>query len=164
MKIHPWNSREPVPWTLLLDADPSRVEVLKYLARGDLWLADRAGQTIGAMVLMQTGVDVLEIMNIAADEKHRRCGIGTALLLKAKTRAEQLGAKWLHVGTGSTSYSQLHFYQRFGFRVHSIDRGYFIDRYTQAEREENGVVLRDMIRLQMPVGVATDTPAGDYAQ
>jgi ribosomal protein S18 acetylase RimI-like enzyme len=151
MKIRPWNSREPEPWELLLDADPSRVEVLKYLTRGELWLADLAGQAIGAMVLMQTRVDVLEVMNIATDEKHRRSGIGTALLRKAKNRAEQLGAKWLHVGTGSTSYAQLHFYQRFGFRVHSIDQGYFIGRYEEEDQEENGVVLKDMIRLQMSV-------------
>jgi ribosomal protein S18 acetylase RimI-like enzyme len=157
MKIRRWNSREPVPWVLLLDADPSRVEVLKYLARGELWLADRKGQMLGAMVLMQTGLDMLEIMNIATDAMHRRCGIGASLLRKAKARAEQLGAKCLHVGTGSTSYAQLHFYQRFGFRVQSVDRGYFIGRYAVEAQEENGVVLKDMIRLQMAVDAVHST-------
>jgi ribosomal protein S18 acetylase RimI-like enzyme len=117
----------------------------------DLWLADCEGQTLGAMVLMQTRVDVLEIMNMATDAMHRRCGIGTALLRKAQARAGQLGAKWLHVGTGSTSYAQLQFYQRFGFRVHSVDRGYFIGRYAGEAQGKNGVVLKDMIRLQMPL-------------
>jgi ribosomal protein S18 acetylase RimI-like enzyme len=94
---------------------------------------------------------VLEIMNMATDAMHRRCGIGTALLRKAQARAGQLGAKWLHVGTGSTSYAQLQFYQRFGFRVHSVDRGYFIGRYAGEAQGKNGVVLKDMIRLQMPL-------------
>ena len=81
MKIRRWNSREPLPWVLLLDADPSRVEVLKYLAR---------------------------------------------------------------------AHGQLQFYQRFGFRIHGVDRGYFIGRYANEEQEEDGVILEDMIRLQMP--------------
>jgi ribosomal protein S18 acetylase RimI-like enzyme len=149
MTIRRWNSREALPWALLLDADPSRAEVLTYLAPGELWVVDRKGQTLGAIVLMPRRGDVLEIMNMATDAEYRRCGIGTSLLRKAMARAEQLGAKWLHVGTGSTSYAQLQFYQRFDFRVHSVDRGFFIGRYAGEAQEENGVVLKDMIRLQM---------------
>jgi ribosomal protein S18 acetylase RimI-like enzyme len=150
MKIRRWDGEEQLPWKLLLDADPSRREVRKYLSRGELWLLESGSEVLGAMVLMQTRVDVLEIMNIATDVSRRSKGLGTALLTKARQRARQLKVKTLHVGTGNTSFRQLEFYQRFGFRICGVDRDFFRGRYS-SEYECGGVVLRDMVRMEMPV-------------
>ncbi len=150
MKIRRWNEAEPIPWKLLLDADPSRKEIRKYLSRGELWVIEEGGKTVGAMALMQTRVDVLEIMNIATDPSLRSQGLGTALLTAATKRAKQLKAKWLHVGTGNNSFRQLQFYQRFGFRLCSIDRNFFVGRYSKTY-QRGGVVLIDMVRMELPV-------------
>jgi ribosomal protein S18 acetylase RimI-like enzyme len=150
MKIRKWNPEELLPWKLLLDADPSKREVKKYLSRGELWILEIRGEVVGAMVLMQTRVDVLEIMNIATDATRRSKGLGTALLKKARQRAKQLKLPTLHVGTGNTSFRQLEFYQRFGFRICGVDRDFFVGRYSH-EYEEGGVVLRDMVRMEMGV-------------
>jgi ribosomal protein S18 acetylase RimI-like enzyme len=150
MKIRKHRPKENIPWRLLLDADPSRKEIRKYLSRGELWLCDINGKIVGAMVLMQTRVDVCEIMNIATDPSFRGKGLGSALLAKARKRAKELKARLLHVGTGNNSFRQLQFYQRFGFRVCGINRDFFVGRYSRTY-EKDGVVLRDMIRMEMPV-------------
>ena len=150
LKIRLWKEGEPVPWQLLLDADSSRVEVRKYLNRGELWVAEKDKKVIGAMVLLQTRIDVVEIVNIATMQKHRSQGVGTALLRKAKARAKNLKAHMLQVGTGNNSFPQLIFYQRFGFRIVGVERDFFVKRYKK-KYERSGVVLRDMVRLEMPV-------------
>ena len=150
MKIRRLKESEPLPWKLLLDADPSKKEIRKYVLRGEVWVAEEEQQIIGAMALMQTRADVVEIMNIATDPKRRSQGLGTALLNAAKKRAQALKAKWLHVGTGNNSFRQLQFYQRFGFRICGIDRDFFEGRYSRTY-ERGGVVLRDMVRMELPV-------------
>ncbi len=150
MKIRRWDQEEQLPWNLLLDADPSRREVRKYISRGELWLLEDDRRVLGAMVLMQTRVDVLEIMNIATDASKRSKGLGAALLTKARQRAKQLKLRTLHVGTGNNSFRQLEFYQRFGFRICGVDRDFFVGRYSRPY-EHKGVVLRDMVRMEMAV-------------
>lgn len=150
MKIRRLKEREPLPWKLLLDADPSKKEIRKYVARGEVWVAELNGVIVGAMALMQTRADVLEIMNIATDPARRSQGLGTALLNAAKKRAKALKAKWLHVGTGNNSFRQLQFYQRFGFRICGVDRDFFVGRYSRTY-ERGGVVLLDMVRMELPV-------------
>lgn len=150
MKIRKLKANEPLPWALLLDADESRKEVMKYLQRGELWLAEINGKIVGEMVLLQTSKEVVEIMNIATDVKMRSKGIGTKLLRRARQRAKVLGAKRLEVGTGNSSFRQLQFYQRFGFRIFGVKPNFFVGRYRRTYKT-NGVVLRDMICMQMAV-------------
>ena len=45
---------EALPWDLLLSADGPKPEIEKYLARGELWLAEGGGDIVGEMVLMET--------------------------------------------------------------------------------------------------------------
>ena len=150
MKIRKSTKNDLIPWELLLDADPSRKHVGKYLKRGELWLADDRGKIKGEMVLLQTHPSIIEIMNIATDVRQRSKGIGTKLLKKARQRAKQLGAKQLVVGTGNNSFRQLQFYQRFGFRVYGIKKDFFVKRYARRYKR-GGVVLRDMIRMKIAV-------------
>lgn len=150
LTIRPAISTDKIPWPLLYDADPCRKEIAKYLHRGELWLAKSDTGVIGAMVVLQTRVGVLEIMNIAVDPQFQNRGVGKKLLKAAKRRAKQLKMLKLEVGTANNSFSQLAFYQKFGFRIVGVDPDFFKGRYSKAYRTD-GVLLRDMIRMEMPV-------------
>jgi ribosomal protein S18 acetylase RimI-like enzyme len=143
---------EPLPWDLLLSADGPRPEIEKYLARGELWLAECGGDIVGEMVLMETRVDVWEIMNLAVSQSVQRQGIGTRLLKRAKTMAKQRRAHRLEVGTGNGGVGQLAFYQRFGFRIVGIDANFFVRRWHKVWTQ-NGIPLRDMVRMEIALDV-----------
>lgn len=53
----------------------------------------------------------------------------------------------LEVGTGTFGH-QLAFYQRLGFRVTHVDRGFFLDNY-DAPIFEDGIQHKDMLRLTL---------------
>ena len=84
-------------------------------------------------------------MNIAIAPSRQQAGIGTKLLQYVIAQMERAGAHRLEVGTGTFGY-QLAFYQRQGFRVTGVDRGFFIRNYADAIFE-NGIQHRDMLRL-----------------
>ena len=129
------NPADAPPWKLLFAADGPRAEIEKYLSRGEQWLAEIDGLVVGQMVLMQTRVDIWEVMNIAvSDELHGR--------------AAERGAQRLEVGTGNSSLRELAFYQRFGFRIVGVDVGFF-ERRSKRVQKQDGIVLRDMVRLAL---------------
>lgn len=141
---------DSTPWPLLLAADGPRAEIRKYLLRGELWLAEAAGEVVGQMVLLETRIGTWEIMNIAVSDELRGQGLGTALLRKAKALAIERGAHLLEVGTGNSSLRELAFYQRFGFRIVGVDRDFFVRRAAGGRlQKQDGIVLRDMVRLRI---------------
>jgi ribosomal protein S18 acetylase RimI-like enzyme len=148
LKIRELARDEEPPWDLLLDADPSRSAVSEYLELGTCWLAFYDKKLIGEFVLMETRAKVFEIMNIAVSKKFRSKGIGTKMLAKAKRLARAKGGRILEVGTGNSSFRQLVFYQRAGFRIVGVQSDFFRGRYRKVYRT-SGVRLRDMLRLSM---------------
>jgi len=132
---------------LLLKVDPSREKVKAYLAKSTCFVAILHDRIIGICVLMQKDSRCFEIMNISVMEEEQRKGIGTQLLRHAILTCKTMGASKLEVGTGSFGY-QLTFYQREGFRVHSIDKDFFLSEYDEPVLE-NGIQLKDMLRLTL---------------
>jgi ribosomal protein S18 acetylase RimI-like enzyme len=120
--------------------------VEKYLARAELWLAEYDGVVAGAMLLLQTRVDVWEVMNLAVASSLHRRRIGTSLLRKARALARQRGARRLEVGTSSSGIGQLAFYLRFGFRIVGVDNDFFGGRW-RTPVKENEIPVRDMVRM-----------------
>ncbi|MFP6741713.1 MAG: GNAT family N-acetyltransferase [Alphaproteobacteria bacterium] len=139
---------ETPPWALLLESDPTRGEVETYLPRGRCYLAFEGGRLVGAFVLMDTRPHVVEIMNIAVAPELQSRGIGTRLLRAAVRLARKQGAEALDVGTCNCCFRELAFYQRFGFRMVSIDRDFFARRSSVIERID-GIVIRDMVHLSI---------------
>jgi len=145
-------SQDPIPFELLLDADPSLERVSDYIkwpsSRCRLAMID--SECVGVFVL---GIDVdganakcAEIINISVAPKHQKKGIGKELISDAIKLARQLGAQTITVGTGNSSISQLAFYQKCGFRIVGIEFDHFVKNYVRPI-EENGIVCRDLIRL-----------------
>ncbi|MEK4577731.1 MULTISPECIES: GNAT family N-acetyltransferase [Bacillus] len=141
-------SKEAIPKSLLLLADPSESQIDAYVKSGFTYIAKQEERIIGVYVLLETRPRTMEIMNIAVVEHLQGKGIGKQLLSHAVETAKGYGMSKLEVGTGNSSVSQLALYQKCGFRIFSIDFDYFSKHYEE-EIIENGIVCRDMIRLAM---------------
>ncbi|MGE7882565.1 GNAT family N-acetyltransferase [Bacillus sp. NPDC094077] len=141
-------SKEALPKSLLLLADPSERQIDAYVERGLTYVAIQEDEVIGVYVLLETRPKTMEIMNISVVEHMQGKGIGKKLLKHAVETAKKYGMSKLEVGTGNSSVSQLALYQKCGFRIFSIDFDYFSKHYEE-EIVENGIVCRDMIRLAM---------------
>lgn len=135
---------------LLLLADPSRKLVEAYLGSGTCFVAEMDKRMIGVYVLLQKGPELIEIMNIAVDERHHGKGIGKQLIGHAISHAREQGYKTIEIGTGNSGIGQLALYQKCGFRITGIDHDFFNINYTEAIYE-NGIQCQDMIRLSQSI-------------
>ncbi|MCM3783369.1 GNAT family N-acetyltransferase [Neobacillus mesonae] len=146
--IRPLQKQEPIPYDILLLADPSRNVVKEYIHRGSVHVALIDQEVVGVSVLLHTRPGTFEIVNIAVTESWQGQGIGKALIKHVIEHAKHQGAVTLEIGTGNSSLAQLGLYQRMGFRITGIDRDFFVRHYDE-EIIENGIPCVDMIRLAM---------------
>ncbi|GAA3411188.1 GNAT family N-acetyltransferase [Paenibacillus hodogayensis] len=146
MNIRKLAPHEQPPMELLLLADPSPALVAEYIGRGQCFVGERNGRTIGVYVLLPTRPETLELVNVAVAEDEQGSGNGKRLVTHAVETAKALGYRTIEVGTGSTGVAQLALYQKCGFRMTGIDRDFFTRHYEEAIYE-NGILLRDMVRL-----------------
>ncbi len=137
---------EPPPMELLLLADPSKRLVEDYIHRGHCYVGEVDSAIIGVYVLLPTRPDTVELVNVAVAEERHGQGFGKQLVNHAVAQAKELGFTTIEVGTGSTGVAQLALYQKCGFRMTAIDRDFFVRHYEE-EIYENGMRLRDMVRL-----------------
>ena len=137
---------EPVPYELLLDADPSKDAVAKYLDLSEIYIALLKGKVIATFVLYPLDADTIEIKNIAVDENLQGRGIGKLLLHHATQIAISKGTKNLVIGTANSSIAQLYLYQKTGFEITSIKHNFFIDNYPEP-LFENGIQCKHMLML-----------------
>ncbi len=129
--------------TLLEDAlssDPTRRAVLADTSLTS-YAAYRNGEIIGAVVVRWG--DESEIELLAVDKAQRGQGIGQAIVAEVFAEARRRGVKRLRVGTGNFSLDNIAFYQKCGFRMSHVRRGYFDDVHPPEFWQ--GVRLRDMI-------------------
>ena len=148
MSIHIFSvPADKAPLSLLLEADPSEHNIKKYLSDSLCYVAEISGALAGVYVLKKSNQSTFELMNISVATTYQAKGIGTKMLLHAISTAKQLGANRLEVGTGTFGY-QLTFYQKAGFRVHSVERDFFLKHY-DVPVMESGIRHKDMLRLAM---------------
>lgn len=148
--IRSLKKEDPVPYEVLLLADPSKAMVNEYIHRAQIYVAVSHGQFIGIVVLLHTRPQTFEIVNLAVKEECQGKGIGRALLRHALHEAKEQGAGTIELGTGNSSLDQLGFYQREGFRITGIQRDFFIKHYPEPIIE-NGIPCVDMLRLSKEV-------------
>jgi len=140
---------------LLLDADPSEEAVREYVPRSHLLLAhpvESPATLAGVLALLPTRPLTAEIVNVAVHPDYRRRGLAVRLIRRAEELCRAQGAHTLEVCTGSVSFDALALYQKAGFRVQSVDSDYFVRRYP-GPLYENGIELRDMLRLSRELDV-----------
>jgi ribosomal protein S18 acetylase RimI-like enzyme len=129
---------------LLLLADPNEEAIAAYLHDATIYVAYESNRLVGVAVIT-FDKDQAELKNIAVDESHQGKGIAKALVFNAQRYAKENGAVSIKVGTGNSSLSQLALYQKCGFRMQSIKRGYF-SGYPEPIME-NGIRCLDMVVL-----------------
>ncbi|BCA86721.1 N-acetyltransferase [Enterococcus saigonensis] len=150
MEIRQFNSITKEHLTLLLDADPAEQIVRDYTKRGIAFEIRQEGNLAGVMVLLPTRPETIEIMNLAVAKPFRGQKLAQALLVHALWWSKEYGFRTVEIGTGSTGVEQLYLYQKCGFRMTHIERDFFV-RYYAEEIIENGLVLKDMVRLAQDI-------------
>jgi GNAT superfamily N-acetyltransferase len=131
---------------LLLLADESEAIVGSYISQGTLFAIRDGDGDIGVLLLIREGDDV-EVKNLAVAEGSRGQGVGTLAIEFAAKWAREAGADTLTVGTANSSLDAIRFYQKAGFRMTSVKRGFF-DAYP-APIWEDGIQARDMLVFEM---------------
>lgn len=147
MGIRLLGKEEPLPMELLLEADPSEKLVRAYCAESRICVLENSEGVTGVLVLFPLEETVIEIKNIAVAENARGKGLGKKLIFHALAEAKRLGFCKAVIGTGNSSLGQLALYQKCGFRIVSIDRGFFLRNYPEPI-VENGLRCENMVRLE----------------
>ena len=147
LEFGPFKEATKEHYDLLLDADPSREAVSKYLQRSFCFETRRETDLVGVLILLPTRPETVEIVNIAISQTFQERGFGTQLVEYALQWASKNNYKIVEIGTGSTSFGQLYLYQKCGLRIVGVDSDFFIKNYNEPIFE-NKLRLRDMIRLR----------------
>ena len=138
--------KEPIPYELLLDADPSMEAIEKYLPFSEIHVGTLKSKVIGTIVLYPLNANELEIKNIAVEESLQGNGIGGLMLKYATEIAIVKRAKSLVIGTANSSVAQLYLYQKNGFETTGIKQNFFLDNYP-LPIFENGIQCKHLIML-----------------
>jgi GNAT superfamily N-acetyltransferase len=137
---------EDMPYELLLEADPSRELVDKYLSHSEVYVALLNDKVVGTYVLFPVSPEVVEIKNISVQDEYQGRGLGTLMLKDASIKAKEKNYKKIIIGTGNTSVGQLYLYQREGFDLTAITRDFFIKNYPEIIYE-NGIQVKHLLIL-----------------
>lgn len=131
------------PYHLLLDADPSKKLVDKYLSDGILFGAFLDTELAGICLLILHNKVSAEIINLAVLKKHRNKSIGKFLINMAENQARLYGCRHMEIGT---SEQLVKYYEKNGYKYNKTVDNFFIDYY-DFPVIDNGIILKDMIKL-----------------
>lgn len=142
-------NEDPIPYDLLLLADPNKELIDKYLKVGECFVArNENNEIIGEYVLLNNPDRIFEIINVAVDPKYQGQGYGKMLILDAISRAKDRCAQKIDISTGNSSFTQLALYQKCGFRIVGIYKNFFVNNYP-GPIFENGIQCVDKIMLSI---------------
>jgi ribosomal protein S18 acetylase RimI-like enzyme/predicted enzyme related to lactoylglutathione lyase len=145
---------------LFAEAEDSAAQLDGYIETGEVLVATEADRVVGHLQLVDAA-DGLggEIKNMAVVASHRGRGIGCALVEAAAELARAKRRPRLVVATATADTNNLRFYQRAGFRVHSVERDAFTPAAGYApETIVDGIALRD--RVWLDLHLSSDTTQG----
>lgn len=129
---------------LLLLGDEQESLVMGYLERGDLFVLEQDGESLGVCVVTREAPGEYELQNIAVAPTWQRKGLGRALVEFVWDRYPELHT--LRLGTGDSS-STVGFYKALGFQETGREKDYFLRAYDHPIFED-GKQLRDRVCFQ----------------
>ena len=113
---------------LLLEADPEKEVIEKYLGDGELFALTYKEETVCVAVVIKVDENTCELKNIATAEKHRGQGYGKKMIKYLFDNYKQKYKKML-VGT---SENNIPFYVKQGFdKYEKTIKNYFVDNYAK---------------------------------
>jgi ribosomal protein S18 acetylase RimI-like enzyme len=132
-------------------ADDSEQQVRSYYQTGKLYAyLDEAGHSLGIILVTQRAADEVELKAVAIDAALQGRGIGRRMVKAVLAALCRAGVRRVIAGTSNSGIGQLAFYQKVGFRLSSIERGFFsAERGYRSGIVENGIPLRDMVWMDL---------------
>jgi ribosomal protein S18 acetylase RimI-like enzyme len=142
-------SKNDIPFNLLLLADETIEAIKKYIYDSDVYVVTEHGQSepIAVFALYKISDTEIEIKNIAVSEVLQGKGIGSYLISEVKRIAKRENFNSIIVGTPDCSFREIKFYEQNGFIKYDIKKDFFVKNYSEPI-VENGIMLRDMIILK----------------
>jgi len=103
------------------DYIPDRFDEWVRDRRGRFWVAVEDGRIIGIAKLTLTVEHEAWLHGLRVDPRHRRKGVGTALLEHRLERARRLGGRVARLDTQEDNTAVRRMMRRFGFRLREVD-------------------------------------------
>ena len=138
---------EEIPMGLLLEADPEPEFIKHYVKEGELFIVSRYDNLVGVFVLMGIDFGRVEIKNMAVSMKYRGKGIGRKMLNHIIQYSKDKGHIKIRVCTGNSSIRALQLYQKEGFDIIEVDKGFFARNYAEPIWE-GGLICEDRVILE----------------
>lgn len=133
-------------------AEDSGSQLDSYIMAGRVLVARSGGEIAGHLQLMNDEPGRVEIKNIAVREDLQGQGIGRQLVREALARLAAENVSTVRVATASADIDNLRFYQREGFRMHSIERDTFTESTGYPPGVQiDGIPLRDRVWLDLHI-------------
>lgn len=113
---------------LLLEADPNKEIIYKYLADGELFVLTFKDEPACIAVVVKIDNDTVELKNIATKEKYRGKGFAKKMI---KYLADNYKQKYSKMIVGTTE-NNIPFYVKQGFdKYERTIKNFFIDNYDE---------------------------------
>ena len=126
---------------LLLEADPSKDIIHKYLQESDVYALKKEDELISIAVILPISRKTLELKNIVTTEKYRNKGYAKILL---KSLCGNYKQKYDRMLVGTTE-NNIPFYVKQGFdKYEKTIKNFFIDNYKE-EVKDGDLVCTDLI-------------------
>lgn len=145
--IRQLSNDEKIPYDLLLLADETIEAIDKYIFSCEIYVLEKYDNIVGVYALRAINSEEVEIVLVAVAKEYQGQGMGKKLLRDAAVRAKGKGFKTILIGTWDGATKQLCLYKKEGFKVYSIRKNYFVDKFPEPIYE-NGIQLKDMIILK----------------
>jgi ribosomal protein S18 acetylase RimI-like enzyme len=131
---------------LLLLADESEEVVNDYIDEGEMFSIQYEENLAGVILFIFHPGQIVEVKNMVVIEDFRGKGLGKTVLNMAFEVYRDRGLVKMIVGTANSSIANLAFYQKAGFRMTEIKRGFF-EKYP-TPIYENGIRALDMVMFE----------------
>jgi ribosomal-protein-alanine N-acetyltransferase len=83
---------------------------------------------IAGFILSEENPPLAHIVTLDVAEKHRRHGVGTALLQKLESNLEARGVRSILLETATENVAAVAFWQRHGYRIEATLKRYYLGR------------------------------------
>ena len=128
MEIKKIESNKEKYLNLLLEADPEKEAIDKYLEKGEMYIIEEDGQAVCEVIVTQVDNDTCELKNIATSPKVRGKGYASKII---EYIFEVYKNKYKRMIVGTTE-KMIPFYVLIGFtKYYKTIKNFFVDNYKE---------------------------------